>query len=256
MDGSVSFQKVLEAQSLFYRGELCETLRLPEKVARKQNGNRVIRGAHGRPQNERKPLSKRSNRSPTPSPKKCNKEPDSGAAAAFPVCAERRSLITGSERRGKNQNYPIVETRGKIGLLTPASTVGIPHFKNRTPEPLHLHDSVAEEGSGCRNKVPPLRGLRGKEPETLLTGANPQTRRTSYLTHRSDSEPRAGLTEKQTHRREVRHSSLSRTWPSDPSLRVGADPPRGTLDNRRVKAKGVIINSRGSTLKDLNGKQL
>ncbi|KAJ1088153.1 hypothetical protein NDU88_001312 [Pleurodeles waltl] len=57
------------------RGEFCETLVQPEKIAQKQNGDRVIRGAHGRPENEGKLLSKRSNRSPKPSPKKCNKEP-------------------------------------------------------------------------------------------------------------------------------------------------------------------------------------
>ncbi|KAJ1198193.1 hypothetical protein NDU88_002037 [Pleurodeles waltl] len=44
---------------------------------------------------------------------------------------------------------------------------------NRTREPLHQLNSVAEEGSEELEQNTPLRGPSGKEPETLLTGVNP-----------------------------------------------------------------------------------
>ncbi|KAJ1106528.1 hypothetical protein NDU88_003929 [Pleurodeles waltl] len=65
------------------------------------------------------------------------------------------------------------------------------------------------------------------------------------------TKPRAGLAEKQTHQREVRPDAALGSLPESWSR-----PPGGTLDNRRVKAKGVIINSGGSTLKDPNSKRL
>ncbi|KAJ1142765.1 hypothetical protein NDU88_009078 [Pleurodeles waltl] len=79
----------------FQEGEFCETLDRPEKVARIQNGDRVVRGAHERPENERKPLSKSSNRSPKPSPKSATKNPNRTREPLHPQAslAEERSGV-------------------------------------------------------------------------------------------------------------------------------------------------------------------
>ncbi|KAJ1198192.1 hypothetical protein NDU88_002036 [Pleurodeles waltl] len=95
MEGYQRLETVLHPN----RGEFCETLGRPEKVARKQNGDRVLRSAHGRPENERKPLSKRSNRSPKPSPKKCNREP-----VLHPIRGEFCETLGRPEKVARKQN--------------------------------------------------------------------------------------------------------------------------------------------------------
>ncbi|KAJ1174407.1 hypothetical protein NDU88_006229 [Pleurodeles waltl] len=82
-------------------GEFCETLGRPEKVAQKQNGDRVLHGTHGKPENERKPLSKRSHR---------NLKPGLKSATENPVSEEGRVQKRAVQRRrgmGRARRAPV-----------------------------------------------------------------------------------------------------------------------------------------------------